>query len=242
MRTLYRGETQLQFIAHRRRWYFASLIILIVSCISFVVRGFNYGIEFAGGTQFQIQAQGTTLTVYAGQRRVPQGRAAQREPAAGGRLGLDPADRRQDPNGNDRRAAQGRRPASRRPSTSRPPRSARPRSAPTGATTSPIKAIEGLIIFLIVVSIYISIRFQWRMAVGGIVALLHDLLVAAGVYSIVGFEVTPSTVVGSADHPRVLAVRHRRRLRQGGREHQGPLGRLADRPTPTRPTWPSTRR
>jgi len=59
-----------------------------------------------------------------------------------------------------------------------------------------IKAIQGLIIFLILVSIYISIRFQWRMAVAGIVALLHDLLVAAGVYSLVGFEVTPSTVVG----------------------------------------------
>ncbi|MDT4946278.1 MAG: preprotein translocase subunit SecF, partial [Pseudonocardiales bacterium] len=59
-----------------------------------------------------------------------------------------------------------------------------------------VKAIEGLIVFLIVVTIYISIRFQWRMAVGGIVALLHDLLIAAGVYSLVGFEVTPSTVVG----------------------------------------------
>jgi preprotein translocase subunit SecF len=59
-----------------------------------------------------------------------------------------------------------------------------------------VKALEGLIIFLIAVSIYISIRFQWRMAVGGIAALLHDLLIAAGIYSIVGFEVSPSTVVG----------------------------------------------
>jgi preprotein translocase subunit SecF len=59
-----------------------------------------------------------------------------------------------------------------------------------------VKAVEGLIVFLIVVSIYIAIRFQWRMAVGGILALLHDLLIAAGIYSIVGFEVTPSTVVG----------------------------------------------
>jgi preprotein translocase subunit SecF len=59
-----------------------------------------------------------------------------------------------------------------------------------------VKAIEGLIVFLIAVSIYISIRFQWRMAVGGILALLHDLIIAAGIYSIVGFEVTPSTVVG----------------------------------------------
>jgi preprotein translocase subunit SecF len=59
-----------------------------------------------------------------------------------------------------------------------------------------IRALEGLIIFLIAVSIYISLRFQWRMAVGGMLALLHDLVVAAGIYSIVGFEVTPSTIVG----------------------------------------------
>ena len=59
-----------------------------------------------------------------------------------------------------------------------------------------VKAIEGLIVFLIVVSIYIAIRYQWRMSAAGILALLHDLVVAAGIYSIVGFEVTPSTVVG----------------------------------------------
>ncbi len=59
-----------------------------------------------------------------------------------------------------------------------------------------IRALEGLIIFLIAVSIYISLRFQWRMAVGGMLALLHDLVVAAGIYSLVGFEVTPSTIVG----------------------------------------------
>ncbi len=58
------------------------------------------------------------------------------------------------------------------------------------------KAIEGLVIFLIVVTIYISLRFNWRMSIGALAALLHDLLIAAGVYSIVGFEVTPSTVVG----------------------------------------------
>ncbi len=59
-----------------------------------------------------------------------------------------------------------------------------------------VKAIQGLVVFLVVVSIYIALRFQWRMAVGGILALLHDLVLAAGVYSIIGFEVTPSTVVG----------------------------------------------
>ena len=57
-------------------------------------------------------------------------------------------------------------------------------------------AIQALIIFLIVVSIYISIRFQWRMAVARIHRADPRLILTAGVYSLVGFEVTPSTVVG----------------------------------------------
>ncbi len=57
-------------------------------------------------------------------------------------------------------------------------------------------AIQALVLFLILVSIYIAIRFEARMAVGAIISLLHDLVIAAGIYSIVGFEVTPSTVVG----------------------------------------------
>ncbi len=63
LRRLYRGESQVQLIPHRKRWYFASLIIVLVSLISFFTRGFNIGVEFAGGSQFQIQASGTSLTV-----------------------------------------------------------------------------------------------------------------------------------------------------------------------------------
>jgi preprotein translocase subunit SecF len=57
------------------------------------------------------------------------------------------------------------------------------------------KALQGLIIFLIVVSIYISFRFEWKMAAGAIVALVHDLLITAGIYALVGREVTPETVI-----------------------------------------------
>jgi preprotein translocase subunit SecF len=57
------------------------------------------------------------------------------------------------------------------------------------------KAIQGLVIFLIAVSIYISFRFEWKMAVGALVALLHDVIVTAGVYALVGLEVTPETVI-----------------------------------------------
>ena len=57
------------------------------------------------------------------------------------------------------------------------------------------RAAQALIVFLIVVVVFISLRFEWKMAVGAITALFHDLLITFGAYSILGFEVTPATVV-----------------------------------------------
>ena len=57
------------------------------------------------------------------------------------------------------------------------------------------KAIEALILFFVAVAIYISIRFEFKMAVAAIVAVIHDLLVTVGMYSIFGFQVTPDTVI-----------------------------------------------
>jgi preprotein translocase subunit SecF len=56
-------------------------------------------------------------------------------------------------------------------------------------------AIRALVIFLIVVALFIAWRFEWKMALAGLAALFHDLILTAGVYSLTGFEVTPSTVI-----------------------------------------------
>ena len=58
------------------------------------------------------------------------------------------------------------------------------------------KAVTALIVFLIAVSIFLTIYFEWRMAVAALVALVHDLLITLGIYALVGFEVTPATVIG----------------------------------------------
>ena len=58
-----------------------------------------------------------------------------------------------------------------------------------------LKALQGLIIFLFAVTIYISLRFEWKMAIGGLAALFHDLVITAGVYALFGLEVTPETVI-----------------------------------------------
>lgn len=58
-----------------------------------------------------------------------------------------------------------------------------------------VKALQGLVIFLVAVSIYITFRFELKMAIGGLAALFHDLIITAGVYALVGREVTPETVI-----------------------------------------------
>jgi preprotein translocase subunit SecF len=57
------------------------------------------------------------------------------------------------------------------------------------------KAVRALIFFFIAIALYISIRFEWRMAVGALVAVVHDVFISVGIYSVFGFQVTPETVV-----------------------------------------------
>jgi len=57
------------------------------------------------------------------------------------------------------------------------------------------KALQALIVFLIGVSIYIALRFEWKVAVASIAGLLHDLVITAGIYALTGREVTPETVI-----------------------------------------------
>jgi preprotein translocase subunit SecF len=58
------------------------------------------------------------------------------------------------------------------------------------------KALQGLLIFLALVAVYLAIRFEWKMAVAALAALLHDIIITAGIYALVGFEVSPATVIG----------------------------------------------
>ena len=57
------------------------------------------------------------------------------------------------------------------------------------------KALQALVIFFVVIALYLSFRFEWRMAVAAIVAVIHDIIITVGVYAITGFEVTPATVI-----------------------------------------------
>ena len=192
---LYRGETRIGFIASRKRWYLASAIALLICILSMSIRGFNYGVEFAGGSEFRLQVAGTSITTSEVNSAFSKAGTSTENPpqevGSGSTRSIVVDTKTISPAVQlkliDDVAKQINLPASKFNPTSV--------SSSWGHDIS-VKAVEGLIVFLIAVSIYISIRFQWRMAVGGIVALIHDLVIAAGIYSLVGFEVSPSTVVG----------------------------------------------
>ena len=58
------------------------------------------------------------------------------------------------------------------------------------------KALEGLIVFLVLIVAYLTIAFEWQMAVAAFVALIHDIVITTGVYALAGFQVSPATVIG----------------------------------------------
>ena len=66
---------------------------------------------------------------------------------------------------------------------------------PTWGSQISEKAIIAVLVFFVVVVVYISFRFEWKMAMAALIAVIHDLLVTAGVYSLFGFQVTPDTVI-----------------------------------------------
>ncbi|HEY3736917.1 MAG TPA: protein translocase subunit SecF [Jatrophihabitans sp.] len=190
---LYRGETRYDFIGHRKYWYIASAVIVLIALLSIIFRGFNYGIEFKGGTQFQVPVKASVS--------VDDVRKAFAD------AGVTPESTQQVGSGGERQIiVKTETLASAKQLTVKQDAAKNLKLNSSDITLTSVssswghdisvKAIEGLIIFLIAVSIYISIRYEWRMAIGALAGLLHDLVVAAGIYSIVGFEVTPSTVVG----------------------------------------------
>jgi preprotein translocase subunit SecF len=195
IRRLYRGETRFDFIAHRRWWYYASAVIILISVISFVTRGFNIGVEFKGGTQYQITVTGTKITPKDVEKAFSDAGSPPTDAATEVGSGSSRQIVVQFPSQTLDEQKTVTATVAKDLNLSETKLSNTTVSSSWGSDITK-KAIEGLIIFLIVVTIYISLRFNWRMAIGAFVALLHDLLVAAGVYSLVGFEVTPSTVVG----------------------------------------------
>ncbi len=188
---LYRSEFHVEFVGRRRVWYLVSAVLLTICVASMAIRGFSLGIDFKGGALFQFPAAG---------RPVAEAEAALSS------VGINPADtviqelqtshqiRLQTPALTDAQTGQLQAAIQQRFAIPDTGIDISTVGASWGSTITS-KALQGLAVFLALVMIYLSVRFEWKMAVAAMASLIHDLIVTMGIYSLVGFQVTPATVI-----------------------------------------------
>lgn len=195
---LYRGEAGLNIVGRRKLWFSVAAALVLVAIASFVFRGFSLGIEFSGGNAFQIPASAGTIDQV--EDAVGEALAelddedaaigtAQQVGGATGHYEVRTTELSPE-HSNQVMAA-----LAERFGINAEEISISRVSAAWGSQVTE-RALLGLVIFVALVLAYLVVRFEWRMAVAAVSSLLLDLILTAGVYSIVGFEVTPSTIIG----------------------------------------------
>ncbi|OXM69908.1 protein translocase subunit SecF [Amycolatopsis vastitatis] len=201
---LYVGTGAFDVVGKRKRWYVFFGALVLVCLLSMIVRGFNLGIEFEGGTQIQMPANGIHGVITEDQAKASFQKALGHPAAEAQKVGTGNAStiqiRTETLNAADVAKLKqglfqdlGPKGTNNQPSVQAISDSAV--SASWGGEISQ-KALIALAVFLVAVVIFLGIYFDLRMAAAALVSLLHDILVTAGVYSLVGFEVTPATVIG----------------------------------------------
>jgi preprotein translocase subunit SecF len=192
---LYRGEVSVEFVARKRLWYSVSGAILAVSVIAVAVFGLNFSVDFKGGSVYQFAVGSSTIS-----------QVRQTVSAAGG--GQDAIVQKITPLGgggakwqvqthqltvNQQDSVQSA--LSRAFHVPQNAISVTSVGASWGSQISR-KAAQALIAFLIVIVIYLSIAFEWKMSVAALIALAHDIVITVGVYALAHFQVSPASVIG----------------------------------------------
>jgi preprotein translocase subunit SecF len=190
---LYTGEKSIDFIGRQKIWYSISGVLIVLSLVGLVGRGLNLSLEFKGGSEFTVSNAKTTDDQVGREAvaSVDPGADAEVTKVGTNSVRVQTTTLKSDAKNDDVVAA-----LAKAYGVSEEQVSSTFIGPSWGSDISK-KALEGLIVFLILVSAVIALYFRtWTMAVAGIVALLHDLLITAGIYALVGFEVSPASVIG----------------------------------------------
>jgi preprotein translocase subunit SecF len=192
---LYRGEVSVEFVARKRLWYSISGAILAVSVIAVVVFGLNFSVDFKGGSVYQFPAGSSTIT-----------QVRQTVSAAGGGQDAIVQKITSISNGQSSWQVQTRQLTVAQQDSVQKAISQNFHIVPGSINVKSIgaswggqiskKAAEALIAFIVVIVIYLSIAFEWKMAVAALIALAHDIVITIGVYALAHFEVSPASVIG----------------------------------------------
>ena len=187
---LYTGETSIDIIGKKKRWYAFSGLLVVLSFAALTLQGLHLGIEFKGGASYTVTKSGANLNL-----------ALEALTQAG-----IPGEPIVQSVGNDKIRIQT---GSLTNAQSTALQDAL--SAKYGVTLDSIdtqiigpswgkeitrKALYGLIGFIVVVLLYLAMAFEPKMAISAIIAVIHDVFITVGIYALVGFDVTPATVIG----------------------------------------------
>ena len=192
---LYTGEISYGFIQRRKVWYTITAVVIIISFIGLLVRGLNLGIEFKGGVQFRAPAHVATSTIDDVRKSVLSSGTPDMDATEVVSLGSDAVQVQTRALNNDEttkvQEAIAKATGTKMSSVTYSKVGSQWGEQITG------KAIKALVVFLVLVMLQIWAYFRhWKMSIAALVALLHDLIVTIGIYALVGFTGSPSTVIG----------------------------------------------
>ena len=187
---LYRGETSIDFIGKRRRWYSISALFILLSIAALSLQGLHLGIEFKGGSSFTVTKAGASIA---------DARAAVDSAGVSGEIIVQNI-------GTNKVRVQTAALNSVQNNAVQDALAKKFQVAvesidsqiigPSWGKEITRKALYGLFGFLICVMLYLAMAFEPKMSVAAIVAVIHDVFITVGIYALVGFDVTPATVIG----------------------------------------------
>lgn len=187
---LYTGETSIDIIGKKKRWYAFSGLLIILSIGALTLQGLHLGIEFKGGASYTITKSGADL------------KPAQEAVAQAG----IPGEPIVQSIGTDKVRVQTGSLTNAQSSALQDALASKYGVSVDNIDTQIIgpswgkeitrKALYGLIGFIVVVLLYLAMAFEPKMAISAIIAVIHDVFITVGIYALVGFDVTPATVIG----------------------------------------------
>jgi len=185
---VYRGEISADIVGKPRLWYSISGLLLVLSIAGLLLQGLNFGVEFKGGSVFTFSKPGASIEQV--REAVTSGGAHQAivQKAGGGwRVTTESL--------SSSEVTEVKSSIAEDLGIQESQVSTQVVGASWGGEISE-KAWRALLVFMILIIGYLSVAFEWRMALAAVVALVHDLVITAGIYAWSGFEVTPATLLG----------------------------------------------
>ncbi len=189
---LFNERTSYDFVGRTRRWFVLSGVVIAIGLVSLGLRGLVFGIDFEGGTAWQLEtarAKGRPSVAEVRDVIKPLGLDTAKVQVLGDRGIRVQFDHVKRGPQNEVRDALAKYAGIKAPDVSISD------VGPTWGSEVSRKAAQALAVFLLAIAVYLSWRFEPKMAGAALVAVVHDILLTVGVYSISGFEVSPATVI-----------------------------------------------